>query len=122
MEKVFITDWAVVKYPEVKVAVILEEARSASPDIPECPFPESVFANYNDARPISLLGRVVDDHRADLAIGCFADSHQIMTTKIKEINGEEVTTENTIYILGEINEGYKQWCELNGVAWSLSLK
>ena len=118
MEKAFITDWAIVKYPEVKVAVILEEARSTSPDIPECPFPESVFAKYNDTRQISLLGRAVNDYRADHATESFADGHQIMTTRIKEINGEEVTTENTIYVLGEINEGYKQWCELNGVVWN----
>jgi len=117
-KQAFINDWSFVKFPEVAIAAMIdEEIRCLYPDTPECHFPTSVFTDFNSSRPISLLGRAVNDYRADSSTGWFTDGHRIQTSQVKEAKGGIVTTENTVYILGEINEEYKQWCESNGIVW-----
>jgi len=116
MRQAFINDWAIVKFPEVVVAAIIDEKmRDIYPYTSECCFPNSVFTDFDVSRSISLVGRAVNDYRADPTTGRFTDGHRIQTTQIKKAKGRVVATENTVYILGEISEDYKQWCETNGI-------
>ena len=85
-KQAFINDWSFVKNPEVVVAAMIdedEEMRCLCPDTPECYFPNSVFTDFNSSRQISLLGRAVNDYRADSLTGRFADGHQILTSPVQ---------------------------------------
>jgi len=111
-KQAFITDWAIVKYPEVEIARILDQ--SSDNDICDgIIFPDSAFTELTDKRQISLFGRAVSDHRYNPETEEFADGHRVMTTQILEVKNGIVITENTIYVLGEMNENYKLWCKEN---------
>lgn len=43
------------------------------------------------------------------------DGKTIHTSQIKEANGLIVKTHNTTYKLGEVDPGYKEWCEKHNI-------
>jgi hypothetical protein len=104
-------DWAIVRYPEIVVAEIISDHD------PEYVFPNSVFADLNDMRPVSLFGRASNDYRKNQLTGEFADGNRVQTTRIVSVRDGTVTTKNTDYTLGIINDDYRNWCETHGVDW-----
>lgn len=45
------------------------------------------------------------------------DTKRIQTSYITSVNGREIRTENSIYILEEIDEEYLQWLNENGLTY-----
>jgi hypothetical protein len=102
----FITDWAILDYEEANFTYVNSYS-----------FPDCAFSDIDEARPIVLFGRTVNDQRNNPITEEFSDGHRIITSRICEFRDGLVLTENTIYVLGEINESYQQWCESNDIAW-----
>ncbi|MDR2572359.1 MAG: hypothetical protein LBD23_18965 [Oscillospiraceae bacterium] len=111
-----ITDWSVISYEVAELAVAFGLDLLSYIDS-EFVVPDSAFANFEDRKPIALFGRTVNDPRSNPETGSFVDGHRIITTRIKQIEKGIVSTENTEYTLGNINEKYKIWCDNTNVAW-----
>jgi len=75
--------------------------------------PESAFAAPESDVPIALFGRAMNDTRYDPETDEFADGHRIITSQIQKISMDEgmIYTTNTAYTLGEMNDGYREWCD-----------
>jgi len=96
MKEALLTDWAIVAYPDIHLAV---------------DDPETVFATLNSGRTVALFGRAKNDRRFNAETTEFEDGHRIITSPIVEFKDGKCFTENTIYTLEEKNEKYRQWCE-----------
>ena len=60
-----------------------------------------------ECQKISLKGEVYGYPRFD-------DGEKITTSYVKNVDGRVVTTNNTIYTLGEVDLSYAEWCQANG--------
>ena len=105
-KQAFLTDWAILDYLDSQLVYFTKEG-----------FPENAFSDLSDLKPVVLSGRAVNDPRSDPATGRFTDGHRLVTSLICEFKDGFAITENTMYILGEINENYKIWCETNNIDW-----
>lgn len=56
-------------------------------------------------RSCKCLAGEVFDH------SIYRDGKSIITSAIQEVNGNQVKTLNTTYILGKPNEDYVKWCK-----------
>jgi len=100
----FLTNWSIVLYPEIIIAWTFSNRGF------RCIIPDSVFSGLTSSRQISLFGNAVNDSRENIETGEFATGHRIITTPIIEAIGGLIITENTIYVLGEVDERYRLWC------------
>jgi len=61
-----------------------------------------------ELRQMQITGKVYNDPR-------FIDGEPITTSAIRASAGCRVETQNTIYNLGRMSEGYLEWCFHNGI-------
>ena len=104
-KQAFITDWAILDYFEAKNSICHDD------------FPDLVFSDLSDENPVILYGRAVKDPRYNPETGEWADGNMILTSLICEFKQGMAITENTIYLLGEINKEYQDWCKSNNIEW-----
>jgi hypothetical protein len=47
----------------------------------------------------------------------YPDGDRIRTSRVLSVEGKNITTQNTVYVLGEIDPEYKKWIDENYPNW-----
>jgi hypothetical protein len=98
--KAEITDWAILKHPEVYTSIDNLEA---------------VFAKLDCGRTVALFGRAKNAPRYNPETGAFEDGHRLVTSPIIAVKDGIYHTADTMYTTAPENKNpaFAKWCDDN---------